>query len=253
MTNDIRLNTVAIDQYAERALRSTSGRYRPIDTQSLVTRIIADLGLDATVESVSGRGPGSGAAPKSTKHAVVLTLLKPVILAGTPCFPRVYVRNSYDGESALTVRVGFYRLVCSNGMMIGTTHFNGRVLHLESGVKQLSTLRSSVVAAVKWCTDELPKLADRLNSVVLSSVQISTVLATIGASTRLADRVSYRILYPLSSLRSEDRRADGTLTAWNIWNIVNEVQRETSRSQLRQLEVNAKLLDAVEAVSQQAA
>lgn len=241
------LSSVSISEYADRALASVSGRYRPVDTESLVQKIIKDIGLGATVEAVSGRGS------KSTKHAVVLTLPNPVSLAGTQCYPRIYVRNSYDGESALTVRVGFYRLICTNGMMIGTDHFNGRIVHLQSGVQQLAQLRSSIVAAVQWCTVELPKLADRLNSVLLTPVQISTVLARIGASKRLAERVSTRVQFPWVAVRTEDRQVDGQLTAWNVWNIINEQQRILSRSQLRQLEVNARLLDAVEAVVQQAA
>lgn len=238
-TNDI--SNVSINQFIGKALANTSGRYRPVDTESLVQSIIRDLGIDATVDSVSGRGH------KSTKHAVVLTLPKPVLLAGTACFPRIYVRNSYNGESALTVRVGFYRLVCTNGMMIGTTHFNGRIVHLESGVKQLAALRRSLVDAVEWCTVELSKLADRLNQIILTPVQITTVLASIGASKRLGERVSTVVAWPFVSLRAEDHK-QGQITAWNLWNIVNEQQRTLSRSPLRQLEVNARLLDAVEEV-----
>lgn len=240
------LGTVSINNYAGRACQSTSGRYRPVDTESLVNRIVADLKLGAVVESIGNRG-------KSTKHAVVLTLAEPLMLAGTTCYPRIYVRNSYDGESALTVRVGLYRLICSNGLMVGTTHFNGRILHLESGVRQLAQLRREIITAVKWCTEELPKLAARLNSVALSPNQISTVLASIGASKRLAERISSRVQYPSVYLRPEDRRADTQLTGWNVWNIINEQQREMSRSPLRQLEVNARLLDAVEQVAYSAA
>lgn len=247
MSNIHKLDQFTAMANATSTILRTSNRYRTIDTQNLVSRVLDDIGLIASIDSVSGRGT------KSTKHACVITLDKPVMLAGTPCFPRIYVRNSYAGESALTVRVGFYRLICSNGMMVGTTHFNGRILHLESGIKQLPQLRQSIRDAIEWCTTGLPALADKLNSQVLTPVQVSTILASIGASKRLAEAVGYRLRYPLTSIRQEDRTVDGQLTAWNVWNIINEVQRGHSRSALRQLEVNANLLQAVEEVAHQTA
>lgn len=247
MQHSQKLDRVSPIAYSHRiGVTERSNRYRSIDTQSLVTRVLSDIGLDASIDSVATPN-------KSTKHAVVITLSTPVMLAGTSCFPRIYVRNSYAGESALTVRVGFYRLICANGMMVGTTHFNGRILHLESGIKQLPQLRQAVQDAIEWCTTGLPALADRLNQLVLTPVQVSTILASIKASSRLAEAVSYRLQYPLTSIRAEDRRPDGTLTAWNIWNIVNEVQRVHSRSPLRQLDTNANLLQVVEEVALQTA
>lgn len=240
-----KLDSFTAQANATSTILRTSNRYRTIDTQSLVSKVLDDLGVQASIESVSGRG-------RSTKHACVISLDTPVMLAGTPCFPRIYVRNSYAGESALTVRVGFYRLICSNGMMVGTTHFNGRILHLESGIKQLPQLRQSIRDAVEWCRVGLPALADKLNKQVLTPVQVSTILASIKASTRLAEAVSYRVAHP-SSVRPEDRNVDGSFTAWHVWNLVNEVQRAHSRSALRQLDVNANLLQAVEEVVLQSA
>lgn len=245
----MQLNQLSADKYSTTGV---SNRYRVIDTEQLVTQICSDIGLNASSETIYPRISTRG-KKQTTKHAVVLTLGSTVMLAGTPVFPRIYVRNSYSGESALTVSVGFFRLVCSNGMMVGTSHFNGRILHLQSGINQLPQLRKSIVQAVEWCRVELPKLAARLDATVLSPNQISTVLASVSASKRLAEAVSTRVQLPMHMLRPEDRRPDGQLTAWNVWNIVNEQARVRSRSQLRQLDVNAGLLDAIEAVVQQAA
>ena len=220
------LQNTSISQYTDR-MGGISSRYRPIDTESLVNRVIADIGLPATVGSISNLGN------RSTKHAVVLTLTNPVMLAGTECLPRIYVRNSYAGESALTIRVGFYRFICANGMMVGTTHFNGRLLHLESGIKQLPELRRSITGAVQWLVKDLPLLANRLNSVLLTPAQIQSILTSVNASKRLAEAVTTRVSMPLITIRPEDRRPDGALTAWNVWNLINELQRQRSRSQLR--------------------
>ena len=224
-----------------------SGRYRPIDTEALVRQIVGDLGMDedSTIDVLRPRG-------KSSRHGVVLTVGSPVMLAGTSCFPRIYVRNSYAGESSLTVDVGFYRLICSNGMMVGSTHFRGRIRHVQSGVSQLDWLRTQIVAAVQWLQEELPQLVTRLNSNLLTIEQIRAILGAIGAGANLLKHMEHVMYNPTHYLRPEDRSPQG-LTAWNVWNVVNEQMRRRSRSPLRQLERNSGLLDAINAEISQAA
>lgn len=43
--------------------------------------------------------------------------------------PEVIVTNSHDGTSAFQIRGGIYRLVCSNGLVIGNDAFNHSVRH----------------------------------------------------------------------------------------------------------------------------
>lgn len=236
-----RLVALSADQFAVQTGLNTSNRYRPIDTKSLVESVVQRLGLNASIDSITNW------RNKSTKHAVVLTLSQPVMLAGTACFPRIYVRNSYAGESALTVRIGFFRLVCSNGMMVGSMFFDGRIRHVQSGVDKLDQLIESVQSAVDYCTLKLPEIAEQMNAVVLSKSQVEIILTSIGASKRLSESVLYKIEHP-SNIRAADKQADGSLSAWNVWNVINEQGRIGSRSVLHTLERDAKLFEAVQSV-----
>ena len=46
-----------------------------------------------------------------------------------PMALRVLALNSVDGKSLLTLLLGWYRLVCANGMVVGTTRMNWRIAH----------------------------------------------------------------------------------------------------------------------------
>jgi hypothetical protein len=241
----MQLSQLSSIQFAEKTLSNTSNRYKAIDTEQLVTQVLQNIGLNATIDAISMRG-------KSTKHAVVLTIQTPVLLAGTECFPRIYILNSYAGESSLQIRIGFYRFICSNGMMIGTTHFGRSIRHVQSGIDKLTELQSAIVAAVQYMTTELPAIAESLNRIVLTASQVESILANIGASQRLADKIMPYVqpstsINILRYVRPEDKQSDGTLSAWNMWNLINEATRQSSRSQLRALDKDARLFDAIQA------
>ena len=42
---------------------------------------------------------------------------------GDNAFPRILVTNSHDGMNSFQFRVGIFRLVCSNGLVIATEEF----------------------------------------------------------------------------------------------------------------------------------
>lgn len=46
-----------------------------------------------------------------------------------PMALRVLALNSVDGKSLLTLMLGWYRFVCANGMVVGTTSMNWRMAH----------------------------------------------------------------------------------------------------------------------------
>ena len=48
---------------------------------------------------------------------------------GHPMALRVLALNSVDGGSPLTLLLGWYRFVCANGMIVGTTRMNWRIAH----------------------------------------------------------------------------------------------------------------------------
>lgn len=233
-----------------------SGRYRPIDTESLVRQALERIGLNADIRVMGSR------SRKSTRHGVVLRLSESVVLGNTVCFPQIYVRNSYAGESSLRINVGFYRLICSNGMVVGTDYFDKRIRHVQAGVDQLGELMDQLVAAVAWIRNELPGLVSKLQARVLTSTEITAVLDQLDLSKSTRSALDLAMRHPLQLVRPEDRiqngerdtytagePSDGEFSAWNLWNLVNEYLRRRSRSELRQVGKNLDLLQVIQKVA----
>jgi hypothetical protein len=178
---------------------------------------------------------------------VQLQLRKPLMLAGTECYPTVYIRNSYAGESALIVTVGFYRLVCSNGMAVGTVDFKESITHVgKRNADKFSQLANTIKRAVEFSCTQLEAIVERANSCTATEEDIARLLGAMKSSTRLHGRV----MDAIRSARPEDRTGpNGSLTMWNVWNILNEQMRKGSRSQVRQLERNVQLANAVVAMA----
>ena len=66
--------------------------------------------------------------------------------------------NSVDGSSRLRALVGWYRLVCCNGLIVGTTHADIRRRH--SGVVDLREIASALTSGIAAAEDEKRRLAD---------------------------------------------------------------------------------------------
>lgn len=92
--------------------------------------------------------------------------------------PEVILYNSHDGSSSLKLFAGFYRFVCSNGIIAGSG-FEGRVRHTING-------RSAFESMLADTLDRVPDmlgLIDKLKGIRVSRDQIIT-LATSALSLR---------------------------------------------------------------------
>lgn len=90
---------------------------------------------------------------------------------GYTCALSVFMRNAVDGRGGLDVRLGWYRLVCTNGMVIGKTvaryrspHRPGLNLGELQGVVayELQRMKAGRVELEKWA--KRPAFPDRWNA-----------------------------------------------------------------------------------------
>jgi hypothetical protein len=130
--------------------------------------------------------------------------------------PEVILINAHDGTSAYHLRGGYFRFVCSNGMIVGS-HLAGFTVRHTVGPQ---TAEEVLEAGERVVTETFPRMLEKIDlfrSVVLPYEQ----------QTRLAQRAidlrygSSLPKFPATDLlhvrRDEDR--DGTL-----WNVLNRVQ-----------------------------
>jgi hypothetical protein len=135
---------------------------------------------------------------------------------GDDIYPQILIMNSHDGTSSFQFRVGIFRVVCSNGLVICTEDFGKTTLrhsgysfeHLQSVVREL--------------TNNIPKTIEMLN--VLNKVQLDEHQQQAFVQKAMEIRfgkeienIGFDSQELLKSFRKED---DGN----TIWKILNRVQ-----------------------------
>lgn len=107
---------------------NTSDKYKTITTQTVLD-VFQSRGFE--IESVSQSRAIKKENMGFEKHLVKLSV--PQTLAKFKIeglAPKLYVRNSYNADTSLQIYFGIFRLVCTNGLVVGTNVFKNRVLHV---------------------------------------------------------------------------------------------------------------------------
>lgn len=212
-----------------RVSKPMSDKYKTYDTKTLVENIVRDLGLDCTIKA-KGNIPGR----VSTSHFVEIGLKETFTLPDGLYSPRVIIRNSYAGEGSLSVQCGIFRYICENGLTIGSKTFAIRIRHVGRTQEQVyAELRANILVAI----ENAKKLAQTMYAGMsenISVVDLKRKINTLDLSKKVQDVVLYRF-------KHATRPEDATQTLWAAYNIINEVMRERSRSEMRTLDRNNNL------------
>jgi hypothetical protein len=148
------------------------------------------------------------------KHVVVFR--NPDIMIkgkdGDDAFPQILLTNSHDGKAAFNLRVGIFRLVCSNGLVISDADFNNvSIRHINYTFETLQSKVQEVIA-------KLPGLVKKINlfkSTQLTEAQMQD-FATKAATLRTKQRVN------VMDLLNTDRVQDQGNDLWVVFNRVQE-------------------------------
>ena len=120
---------------------------------------------------------------------------------------RVQVINSYDGSSAFTTLVGGYRLICTNGLVIGKTFAHTYTKHTKGF--DLGAILERINSAIDvYCNNA--RDWNRWSSRTISDAQATDVIRAVPAVTeRLADNL-------MEYYQGEKRQLGPTL--WALFN-----------------------------------
>lgn len=135
---------------------------------------------------------------------------------GDDVFPELLLTNSHDGKNAFHLRVGLYRLVCSNGLVIADDEFsNVSIRHMGYTFDEL---RTQVLGMI----DTLPNLVNKINTfrnTELSEDKI-TEFAVKAAMLRWKNQdVRINVDALVASQRNQDNGP-------NLWNVFNRIQEK---------------------------
>jgi len=132
---------------------------------------------------------------------------------GDDSFPEILLTNSHDGKAAFNFRVGIFRLVCSNGLVISDADFG------VMSIRHINYTFESLQARVAEMISKLPGLVQKINlfkSKTLTETQMND-FATKAAALRTKKTVN--IMDVLTPTRTEDQGND-------LWVVFNRVQEK---------------------------
>jgi hypothetical protein len=132
---------------------------------------------------------------------------------GDDSFPQILLTNSHDGKAAFNFRVGIFRLVCSNGLVISDADFNNvSIRHVNYTFESLQTKINEIIA-------KLPGLVNKINvfkAKTLTEVEMNDFAAK---ASQLRTKKTVNIMDVLSATRTEDQGND-------LWVVFNRVQEK---------------------------
>lgn len=204
-----------------------SSRYAHIDTSALLDRISSAVDIDSA-KHYRGRS--------GTMHRVSLDIkgAPQLLIDGDFCKPTVEIINSYNGESPLFLGLGVFRLVCSNGLMLGQSVFSRRVRHVI-GENIDTAIESFVATILSLDLDAIHSHVGKLGEYRATRTDVERILDDVRAPKRAYNAALYAFENPR-------RRADVGDSAWQVYNRVQEALNATTRGATN-IQINSQLMN----------
>lgn len=215
------LRVVAPSLFATEAHHSRSDRFAPVPTIDIV-RGLQREGFE--VFSASQAKTRDASKRDFTKHMVRLRNPSMRQAANGDTFEIVLI-NGNDGSSAYRMMPGFFRFVCSNGLIVGESLGETRIRHSGNAM-------ADVIEGAYTVLSDAPKVIDRVDSFRSLSLNRDEAIAFATAA--------HQLRFPNASLDAEDpdfapapvdamrllaaRRPEDMAERANLWGVFNVVQ-----------------------------
>lgn len=132
---------------------------------------------------------------------------------GDDAFPQILLTNSHDGKAAFNFRVGIFRLVCSNGLVVSDADFNNvSIRHINYTFETLQSKINEVIA-------KLPGLVQKINTFKAKELTENAMKEFAVRAAALRTKSSINIDALLAPTRNEDAGND-------LWAVFNRVQEK---------------------------
>jgi len=147
-----------------------------------------------------------------TKHMVRLRHATSIEAAVGEEVPEIVLINSHDGSSSYQLLAGFFRMVCSNGLIAGDICNDIRVRHSGNVV-------DNVIEGAVRVLDNVEEIAGRIDTykAITLAPQEQQVFANAALQLRWDDKAPVEADQVLRTRRWADNKAD-------LWTVFNRVQ-----------------------------
>ena len=154
-------------------------------------------------------------------------------------YPRIILTNSHDGLNAFTFRVGIYRMVCSNGLVVADEEFNSfKIKHIGYSFDEL---RNVVTEAMTDLPSRVQVLNDMRNTILTQeqknefAIKAMLLRAGIKPSDEQPQYDDETIEDILDPIREADKGSD------DIWITLNILQEKLMKGGYSQALKGAKV------------
>jgi hypothetical protein len=241
-----------------------SSKYRAITTQDVLAKFTAS-GFEVSKMLITK--PRKDSKAGFQKHMLRLSHPSLELKGVGDSRPEIVIVNSYDGSSSLKIYLGVFRLVCSNGLIVGTTYGGHAIRHIgdvwfniDKAVEDIKIKLPAVAAKIK-----------RFQAIALDDASILTLAKEATSFTVPKEATSINLSSALRVRRYEDSSSD----LWSVFNRLQEaslnggisyqssvtdvntglvsIKNNTTRRILsidRQVDVNQKLWDLADTYSE---
>jgi hypothetical protein len=132
---------------------------------------------------------------------------------GDDAQPQILLTNSHDGKAAFNFRVGIFRFVCSNGLVISDADFG------VMSIRHLNYTFESLQAKVAEMIGKLPKLVNKINTFKAKTLTEPQMIDFATKASQLRTKKTVNIMDVLTPTRTEDQGND-------LWVVFNRVQEK---------------------------
>lgn len=134
---------------------------------------------------------------------------------GDDAYPELLLTNSHDGKNAFHLRVGLYRLVCSNGLVVADAEFN------NVSIRHMGYTFEELQEQVTMMLNTLPNLVNKINTFRDTALSDEQMLEFAHKAVALRWKDQDVACDPIELIASQ-RNQDNDPNLWNVFNRIQE-------------------------------
>jgi len=134
---------------------------------------------------------------------------------GDDAYPELLLTNSHDGKNAFHLRVGLYRLVCSNGLVVADAEFN------NVSIRHMGYTFEELQEQVTMMLNTLPNLVNKINTFRDTTLSDEQMLEFAHKAVALRWKDQDVACDPIELIASQ-RNQDNDPNLWNVFNRIQE-------------------------------
>jgi len=173
----------------------------------------------------------------NTKIQWRFTLNKEISLDGDIVRPMIIVTNAEVAGTALRFNAGFYRAICTNGLVMGTDLYSAKIIHRIGRTfdEKYDGIADQIAAMIQYFSSGFEEDMADLKTSTIDDSKATEIIGNLNVPIKVKDAAIYSLNFPR-------RVEDADKSMFSLWNIVNEEIRLCVPSNHARIVYNKNLL-----------